>query len=103
MPKEIEITEWKPREKNTLRGFFSMTLPSGMIIHDCMLHQLNTKRWVGLPSREYTAEGETKYARLIEFTDREIADKFRDLTLAALDRYFVANGSGNEQRQNQRA
>jgi hypothetical protein len=40
--------------KNTLRGFFTVAFPSGLIIRDCMLHEKNGKRWVSLPAREYT-------------------------------------------------
>jgi hypothetical protein len=32
--RNITITNWQPRIRNTLRGFFSAELPSGMILHN---------------------------------------------------------------------
>jgi hypothetical protein len=86
---KIKISNWEPRIRNTLRGFFSAALPSGMILHHLMLHEKDETRWIGLPSREWTnAAGEKQYAKLIEFRDRATADKFRDGLVAALDRYL---------------
>jgi len=31
--REIRISDWKPHSKNTLVGFFSAALPSGMVLH----------------------------------------------------------------------
>ena len=88
--RSITIAGWKPLSKNTLRGFFSATLPSGMVIHNLTLHEKNGARWVGLPSREWTTDtGEKNYAKLIEFADRHIANRFRDHVLEALDRHLA--------------
>jgi hypothetical protein len=93
MPKslggKITITNWQPRIKNTLRGFFSARLASGMVLHHLQLHEKSESRWVGLAAREWTDEqGVKQYAKLIEFCDRATADKFQGTVLAALDRYL---------------
>ena len=85
-PREVQISDWKMRENKTLRGFFTITLPSGMVIHDCMLHKKEDRRWIGMPSREYESQGERKFAPIITFVDRAAEDRFRDQVLAALDR-----------------
>jgi DNA-binding cell septation regulator SpoVG len=83
------IFAWKAYDKNTLRGFFSVELPSGMIINHVMLHQAGEARWVALPSREWVdTNGDKQYAPLIEFHSREAQNRFRDSVLAALDAYF---------------
>ena len=88
--REIVITAWKPYSKNTLVGFFSATLPSGMILHDLMLHQKDEARWVAFPAREWVnAQGEKQFARFIDFSDRRTADRFRDAVLDALDRHLA--------------
>jgi hypothetical protein len=88
--REIIIADWNPRSKNTLKGFFSATLPSGMVLHNLMLHQKGESRWIGLPAREWSNEqGAKQYAKLIEFRDRETADLFRDKVLAALDKHLA--------------
>lgn len=85
----IEISDWKPLTKNTLRGFFTATLPSGMILHNLMLHEKDGSRWIGFPAREWTDNaGQKKYARFVEFTGRDIADRFRDAALAAIDAHL---------------
>jgi hypothetical protein len=87
--RNILIADWKPHQKNTLRGFFTATMPSGLVIHDLMLHESNGKRWVGLPGRPWTDEKGTKqFVRIIEFSDRATADHFRDAVLSALDAYL---------------
>ena len=86
---KIKISNWEPRIRKTLRGFFSAELPSGMILHHLMLHESGETRWVGLPSREWMdSQGVKQFAKLIEFRDRATADKFRDAVLAALDRHL---------------
>jgi hypothetical protein len=88
MALEFEVSNWKPFRKNTLRGFFTLTLPSGMILHNCSLHQKdNGQRWIGMPSQKFSKQdGSTGYTPLIEFVSREAADHFRDLALAAVDK-----------------
>jgi hypothetical protein len=86
---KITITNWQPRIRNTMRGFFSATLPSGMILHRLMLHERGESRWVGLPGREWVNErGGKEFANLIEFRDRATGDRFRAALLQALDRYL---------------
>ena len=89
--REILISDWKPHSKNTLRGFFTVTLPSGMVLRGLMLHQKDGARWIGFPAKEYTdQQGAKQYARFVEFRDRTTADKFRDSVLVALDKHIGA-------------
>jgi hypothetical protein len=88
--RSILIRDWKPLSKNTLRGFFSATLPSGLVLHDLMLHESNGKRWIGLPGKPYTdASGKETYAKIIDFATRAVADRFRDAVLRALDDHLA--------------
>jgi hypothetical protein len=89
--RSIIVAEWKPLTKNTLRGFLSVNLPSGMVIHNLTVHEKGGARWVGLPAREWTNDqGVKQYAKLIEFRDRATANRFCDAVLAALDQYLEA-------------
>ena len=84
--RDVQISEWRTLRKNTLRGFFTITLPSGMVVHGCMLHTKDDgERWIGFPRREYELQGERKFAPIITFIDRETEHRFRDAVLAALD------------------
>src|SRR5262245_57394416 len=82
---QITISDCKPHQKNTLQGFFSATLPSGLVFHSLMLHERNCQRWISFPAREYIdVNGEKQYARFVDFISRERANPFRDQILAAL-------------------
>jgi hypothetical protein len=89
--RNIQIADFRPHEKNTLKAFFTAILPSGLVFHDLMLHEKNSSRWISFPGREYKdAAGNRQYARFVEFVDRAAADRFRDVVLEALDRYREA-------------
>ncbi len=83
--KAARIFDFKLFQKNTLKAFFSVELPSGLIIHGCTLHEKNGARWIGLPSRKFEKDGKEGYAPIIEFRDRACLDKFRDAILEAID------------------
>ena len=72
--------------KGNLVGFFTVTTPSGMVIHGCSLFEKDGKRWVGLPSRAIDKPDGTKiYKAHVEFTSKEVSQKFQDLVLKAMD------------------
>jgi DNA-binding cell septation regulator SpoVG len=79
------ISDWKAIDKNTLRGVFMLHLPSGMVIHNVMLHRKNDCRWIALPAKEYQVNGERKFARIIEFDSKETHERFQAAALAAID------------------
>jgi DNA-binding cell septation regulator SpoVG len=83
---KVTVSNYKAFEKNTLRAFFTATLPDGLIIHNLSLHEKNGGRWIGMPSEKFTdREGKTGYKKLIEFSDRVALDAFRDACLDAID------------------
>jgi hypothetical protein len=92
--RDIRISDWIPYNKGTLRAFFSLTLPSGLVIRRVMLHEQGAARWVQTPSREWLdTQGKKGYAPLIEFTSRDVSDRFKEQVLHAVDRYLTAHGS----------
>lgn len=88
--RRIQIADWRPHEKNTRKGFFTAILPSGLVLHDLMLHERNGSRWIAFPAKEWVnAAGEKQFSRFVAFASRDVADKFRDAILAALDRHLA--------------
>jgi hypothetical protein len=81
----FNVREWKPFEKNTLRGFLSIELPSGMILHGLTVHQKDDSRWVGLPAKEYTKNGERSWIPQVEFASKAARERFQACVLAAVD------------------
>ena len=92
----IEIKAFRKFEKNSLRGFVTVELPTvGLEIRDCTVHESNGKRWVGLPAKPYQAEdGSTKYSYIISFPDKAIYGAFQGQVLKALDEYIKHNAQG---------
>jgi hypothetical protein len=85
----IRVTNWRPCRKNTLQAFLTLNLPSGLVIHNCGLHEKNTKRWISFPARQYKKEdGSAGYKGLIEFADRAVSERFQTAALAAVDRFL---------------
>jgi hypothetical protein len=73
------ILSFKLVEKNTLRGFFDLELPSGMILSGCMVHTKNDQWWVGLPSKPYTAaDGTQSWTKIVDFRDAKTRNKFQE-------------------------
>ena len=84
----FEVTDWKAYEKNTLRGFLSLELPSGLTIHGCTLHEKGDSRWVGFPGQKYTKDdGSTSYATILEITESGARRRFQEAALAAIDQF----------------
>jgi hypothetical protein len=84
----FSVSNWKPFEKNTPRGFLSLTTPSGMVIHGVTLHQKGDSRWLGMPSRSFEKDGTTTWTSVVEFASKAARDKFQAEALAAVDRFL---------------
>ena len=94
MAAAVIASDFRVVEKNTLRGFFTLALPSGLVVHDCSVHEKGGKRWVSLPARPQldggqvrkdAATGKVLYAPVLEFTAREKREAFQRAALAAVD------------------
>ncbi len=89
----ITVSNWKPQEHGSLRGFLTLTLPSGLIIRNCQLLEAGGKRWVGLPSRRYLmADGRVHYEPIIEFATRNAHRNFERAALDVVEAYLKARG-----------
>jgi hypothetical protein len=87
------IINAKVLRKNSLVGFFDLQMPSGLIVRGAMLFEKAGKRWVGFPSKEWVkADGTKSYSPLLEFTSREIADKFQAAVLPLAEEAFDLGG-----------
>ena len=86
LPKpRMKLLEWRPVQKNTLRGFANIEMPSGLVIRDIAIHEKEHKWWASLPSRPVldadgrqvvNHAGHKQYAALLGWRDRDLADRF---------------------------
>jgi hypothetical protein len=97
LPKNIVAEDWRPLDppRNTLGGFVSLRLPSGIVLRDCSLHVQGEKRWIGLPGRpQLDPEGRQRidlvgkklFAPTVEIPNPARRERFRKAALAAVDR-----------------
>jgi DNA-binding cell septation regulator SpoVG len=84
----FRVKSWRPYSKNTLRGYLTLKLPSGLVINDISLHEKNGSRWTSMPAKQYELNGEKTWAPLIEFSDRESRESFQQLALEAISEYL---------------
>ena len=80
---QFVASDWRARSQNSLRGFFTLTLPSGLILKECSLHEKEGARWVGMPARQYEKDGAKAWAKIIDFASKAAAQEFQQLALAA--------------------
>lgn len=90
----MRASNWKAIEKNTLRGFFSLHLQSGLVLHGCTFHRdPSAKEWVGLPGapqiqdgrhRTDPATGKPAYTRIVEIPDKATRARFQTLAIEAV-------------------
>jgi hypothetical protein len=98
----ITASEWRPLERNTLKGFLTLALPSGLTLRECSLHEKHGRRWVGLPSRPQIdamgrhrsdPAGKRLYLPIVEIPDRGQRERFQRAALAAVDRLLEKGGA----------
>ena len=89
----MRLSNWRPFVKNSLRGYFDLILPSGLVITGMSYYVKDSaSRWVSPPSRSYTkADGSTAWSEIVSFTDKDVRSKFLGAARDALDSFFEAN------------
>jgi len=89
----MRVLKFAEHRSGQMRGFLSIQLGSGLIIHDCRLMvPENGDYWIALPSRpvldenrcQATNEGKPIYAPSVEFASRDVSDRFQAQPLEEL-------------------
>ena len=91
----ITLVDWKLLACNTLRGFATVALPSGLTIRDVAVHTSNGKSWASLPSKPILGSdgvaqrdqntGKIRYTPLLEWPDRATSDRFSTAVIDAVE------------------
>jgi hypothetical protein len=82
----ITVSNWKPLKNGSLRGFLTLTLPSGLVIHNCQLLESGGQQWIGLPARRFhRANGAIHYQPIVEFASKKGLNNFRRQALRAVE------------------
>ncbi len=81
------ISNPKPMRKGPLIGFVDLEMPSGLIVRGLMLFEKNNKRWCSFPSKEFSKQDGTKgYSPLLEFSSRDISDRFQSAVVPLVEK-----------------
>jgi len=89
----IKILDFRPMRKNSLLGFAKIELPSGVIVSDVTILTGEHGPWASPPSKPMVGadgtvlrddRGKIRYSLLIEFTSKEIRQRFSDAVVAAV-------------------
>jgi hypothetical protein len=91
----MRASNWRPLQRNTLRGFFSLTLPSGLVLNECTFHvHENGAEWIGLPARpQLDREGRQRrdpttekilYSPIVEIAGKTARERFQATALVAV-------------------
>jgi hypothetical protein len=87
------VREWRPLRKNSLVGFAKVELPSGMILADVTVLAGANGPWASPPSKPMIgsdgvvmkdASGKVRYSPIIEFTSKEIRNRFSAAVIEAV-------------------
>jgi hypothetical protein len=88
------IIEWRPLRRNSLLGFAKIELPSGMIIADVTILTGARGPWASPPAKPLidrdgavmkdATTGKVRYAPIIEFTSKEIRDRWSAAVIEAM-------------------
>jgi hypothetical protein len=90
---QVTISDWRPHEASTLRGFFTSHLPSGMSLHENSLHYRDGQWWVMPPSKPMVGRdgmvlrdgnGKPRYTPIVTFGRKEARERFNANVIAAL-------------------
>jgi hypothetical protein len=93
----VVCLEFKPFQRNTLRGFAQISVPSWhMTISGIAIHEKEGRRWAALPARPYLDnsgelvredDGKPRYVKVFQFDNRDVGDRFSAAVLKAVDLY----------------
>lgn len=91
MASRLVLRDFRAFTKNTLRGFATVELPSGIVIHDASVHTKNGKSWVAMPAAPQTnngtvrmVDGKPQYKKILEWKDRDLSDRFSEAVVEAV-------------------
>jgi hypothetical protein len=93
---DIVCLEWRPCDRNTLKGFAKVNIPKwGITLDGLAVHEKEGRRWAQLPARPQLDNdgnairedsGKIRYAKIMEFNNKEVGWKFSDQVVAAVAR-----------------
>jgi DNA-binding cell septation regulator SpoVG len=93
----LRLLKWQTYQNpaGTMRGFFSVELPSGMIVREMrLMRSAQGRHWLAMPAQQQLERdgqprlpnGKPVWNELVDFRDRQARDRFQEPILALLRR-----------------
>ena len=97
----IECIKYVSVNKGSLLGYADFYVQkTGLEIIGCQLHQKEGRRWINMPSKEYTNDqGEKKYAPCVRYRERAHMDAFSELCKKAIEKKCAENNQSQQTHQ----
>lgn len=85
--------DFRPVERNSLRGFARIRFQSGLVINDCAIHVTSGRAWASPPSRQLVdrngvvmkdADGKVRWQPVIEFASKKVRDAWSHQVVEAV-------------------
>lgn len=91
----VTCLKFTPVGKGCLIGYADLLLEKADLsleIRGCMLMQKDGRKWLSLPSKEFTNENnEKKYFSILKFQDREVDKKFQEAAIPEIEKWQQNN------------
>lgn len=90
---KIEVKNFRVYEKNTLQGFFDLSVPP-FLIKSLTLHRKNGSVWIGFPAMNKigedgqvvrNADGKVEYSNCVAIPDKETFGRFKEWCLKEVE------------------
>lgn len=80
---KFALREWRQRRVGSLHGHATVVFDGYLEVSGIAILTGKNGLWVAMPTRDWSDNsGKKHYDRLIEFVDREAADRFADALIA---------------------
>jgi len=100
----LALLAWKSTPRGSLRGFATVRLGKSLKITDVIVLCSNGKRWANMPAKPQIDKdgnvarddrGKIKYVPIVEWMDKESADRFSEAVIEAVEREHPGQTSGD--------
>lgn len=89
----MTITDFKPVSSDAMRGLCDVILPSGMVLHRCVVFVKGDRAWAAPPAKkssaktatvQYGVDGKSRSEQAVSFVDRPTQDCWSSAVIEAL-------------------
>ena len=92
------LKEWKPLNKNSLRGFATVELTNGLVICEMPVHNNSGRIWANLPAVPQMdngvhrkIDGKGQWKKILYWKSRDLSDLFSNQVVELIQEKYAAD------------